>query len=592
MEEWRRRSVLATGAALSIGTGLASVGAEASEVDVDELPDPDRDPSPGEDWPSHRGGPGHARYIPDGHEFDGGELEAAWSLEGAGTGAGSVAVADDTVYTSTDDGVLALDAADGTVRWENTDIEAGTPSVADESVYLSGTEVVALDRSDGTVRWESEFDPEEELVWQTVAYGGVYAVADGTLYALEADDGSVRWAKESITAAPHGDGEDEYEFVTAPAAANGVIYSVTGAGPIALEPETGAEVWQVGTYVDSRVSTTYATSAAIAYDGASYEEWPLYDAQTGESATMASGTREIAFGEEIYVGGGTDYGYSGGSIHGDEYDWNLDMTYTYGQAVVSGDTVYAYFYLDGYNYGEREYDEDLVALNKYDGSEKWVLSRDDAPVGHVRAISGETIYVDHDGDLVALRDGVAEDGEQSADDEEGEQDDQSADGEEDGQSDHPADGEEGEGNDQSTDDGEDDQPAEGEGDGGNGDRPDDGAEAENDENDYAGEDENGGAESDDGGNEAVDDGTDDGGTEAVDDGGTESDGESDENGTDDGERRSDDDAVTDNDDEDSGTDGTPGFTTGAGLLGGALGLEWLRRRADPDERIGPDEQTD
>ncbi|SFS92612.1 hypothetical protein [Halostagnicola kamekurae] len=34
------------------------------------------------------------------------------------------------------------------------------------------------------------------------------------------------------------------------------------------------------------------------------------------------------------------------------------------------------------------------------------------------------------------------------------------------------------------------------------------------------------------------------------------------------------------------SDSIPGFTTGTGLLGGALSLEWLRRRAVTDE---PDE---
>lgn len=35
--------------------------------------------------------------------------------------------------------------------------------------------------------------------------------------------------------------------------------------------------------------------------------------------------------------------------------------------------------------------------------------------------------------------------------------------------------------------------------------------------------------------------------------------------------------------DDDDTDGSPGFTAGAGLLGGALDLEWLRRRDDADE---------
>ncbi|AGB39552.1 outer membrane protein assembly factor BamB family protein [Natronococcus occultus] len=594
MEEWRRRSVLATGVALSIGTGFASVGAGDSETDVDELPDPDRDPGPDEDWPSHRGGPGHARYVPDGHEFEGAALEAAWSVDGAG--ANTVAVADETVYAPTDGAVLALDATDGTVRWENAEIDASTPSVAGESVYLSGEEIVALDRSDGSVRWETSFDPEEEIHWQTVAYGGVYAVVDGTLYALDADDGSVRWERESITAALFdGDEEEEYEFVTAPAAANGVIYSVTGGGPIALDPETGAEVWQEGVHVGSHVSTTYASPTAVAYDGGAYEEWPLHDARTGEFATIGAGTREIAFGEEIYVGGGTDHGYSGGSIEGDEYEWNLDMTYTYGQAVISGETAYAYFYLDGHNYGDREYDEELVALNKYDGSERWTIGVEDAPVGPVRAISGETIYVEHDGDLVALREGTDEDGdepEDEADDQpadEGEEGDDQADDSESEETDQPDDG----GDDQPADDGDEpedegeggDQPAQGDAD--DGDEPD-----EDDEGDYTGE-----------GEDDRDEPDDEDGPDTDDDGGNDDesdDGGGDENGGDDQDVGGDDeggDEVAD-DPSDDETDGMPGFTTGAGLLGGALGLEWVRRRAgsdertDPDERVSPDERTD
>lgn len=546
---WKRRSVLATGAALSIGTGLASVGAGAAEADVDELPDPDRNPGPDEDWPSHRGDPGHARYVADGHEFDGGALEAAWSVEGAG--AGTVAVADETVYTPTDDGVVALDATDGTVVWENADIDAGTPSVAGETVYLSGNEVVALDRSDGSVRWETEFDPEAEIVWQTVAYGGVYVVVDGTLYALEGDDGSVRWKKESVGSE---DDDDEYEFVAATAAANGVVYSVTSAGPIALEPETGAEVWRESSLVDSYTDTVYATSAAVAYDGGSYEEWPLHDAQTGEFAAMGHGTREIAFGEEIHVGGGTDHGYSGGSIHGDEYSWGLDVTYTYGQAVISGDTVFAYLYQDGHNYGERDYDEDLVALNKYDGSEKWALSRDDAPVGPIRAISGETIYVDCDGDLVALRDETDAENDDRPD-EDGENDD--ADG-----GDDERDGSDG-GNEQQTD-----------GDTGEGDSDDAPADGEGGSGSDAG-----GSSGDDGA--SIDDGAAGNGTAG--NGGAG-------NGTDDGNGT---DAGNETDPEnDADGDDVPGFTTGAGLLGGALGLEWLRRAAGVGDSTGANEPSE
>ncbi|WP_323170952.1 PQQ-binding-like beta-propeller repeat protein [Natrialba sp. PRR66] len=566
---WNRRSVLATGAALSIGTGLASVGAGASEADVDELPDPDREPGPNEDWPSHRGDPGHARYIADGHEFSGGELEAAWSVEGAG--GSTIAVADETVYTSTDGGVVALDATDGTVVWENTEVDASDPSVAGESVYLSGTEVVALDRSDGSVRWETEFDPEAEIAWQTVAYGGVYAVADGTLYALEADDGSVRWKKESITAAPYGNEEDEYEFVAATAAANGVIYSVTGAGPIALEPETGTEVWQEGAYISSSDYTNaiYATSAAVGYDVSGSPEVPLHDAQTGESVDIGYG--QIAFGEEIHVGGG-DNGYGGGSIRGDEYSWGLDVMYTYGQAVISGETVFVYFTRDGGPPDPewRDYDEELVALNKYDGSEKWALSKDDTPVGRIRAISGETIYVDHDGELVALRD------ESGGDDQpdEGDENDET-------------DGENDEG------DGSDDSDENDDADGGNGEQ--DGSDGSGGNNETDGG--NGEGDGSDGGDDHQD-GDDDSDTVGDDgdgDDGASADGNDSDAGTGNGgmedtgnESNAENETDTGNDTDDT----VPGFTTGAGLLGGAFGLEWLRRKAGVDDSTSVNDQSE
>lgn len=565
---WKRRSVLATGAALSIGTGLASMGAGAAEADVDELPDPDRDPRPDEDWPSHRGGPGHARYIPDGHEFDEGELEAAWSVEGAG--AGSVAVADGTVYTPTEDGVVALDATDGTVVWENTDIDAGTPSVAGETVYLSGTEVVALDRADGSVRWETEFDPEEEIVWQTVAYGGVYVVVDGTLYALDADDGSVRWKKESVGS----DDDDEYEFFTAPAAANGVIYSVTGAGLIALEPETGAEVWQKGT-IDSQPDTVYATSEAVAYAADGSAEWPLRDAQTGEFVAVGYGFREIAFGEEIYVGGGSDHGYGGGSIRGDEYSWSLDVLYTYGQAVISGETVFAYLTRNGGppNPEWRDYDEHLVALNKYDGSEKWALSKDDAPVGRIRAISGETIYVDHDGDLVALRDETDEGDEN--DDTDGGDDEQDESDEENEQ--HDGDTEENDSDDDEENEQQNDDDT-GEDDG------DDEDECPCPDDDPA--DDGGGSGSDDGGSSG-DDG------ESVDDDDDDDDGDVGTGDAGTGDAGNETGAGNETRTESNTTaDNVPGFTTGAGLFGGALGLEWLRRKAGVDESTSVNEPSE
>lgn len=543
MNEWHRRSVLATGVALS-GGGLATIGAGASETD--DLPNPGLDPNPelDEDWASYRGDAGHARFIEDGYEFDG-DLEAAWTVDHDG----SVAVADDTVYTTTADGVVALDAADGTRLWENADVDAGDPAVAGEMVYLNGGDIVALDRGDGSVRWESDLDPGERTSSHTVAYDGVFVVVDGTLYALEADDGSVRWQKDSAVVESSDGDEQESEFVTGTAAANGVVYAGTRNGVLAFDPATGETVWQ--SEITAR-GDIYATETAILVQWGG-EELPFYDAQTGEALGVVGARTGRALGNESVIGG-SDYGYGSSSIHGDEYDWGIDVTYTYGRPVISGETVYVYFWADARNYGDRDYDRKLVALDKRDGSEKWTLSKDDTPVGHIRAISGETIYVDHDGELVALR--------ERADDEDAtdEGDENGADEREDEGADDSDGGDAGESGDANGDEGApEDTGEDADGDAG----------AEDDANDSSGD-------SDDDGNSPGEAGGDGNG----DDEGATGDGTADD-GTGDGDDPTEN-ATTDTEDDGAG-DGVPGFTTGAGLVGGGLGLEWLRRRADADE---------
>ncbi|WP_306057873.1 outer membrane protein assembly factor BamB family protein [Natronococcus wangiae] len=543
MPDWHRRSILATGAALSAGSVLASVGVGASESDDGvDLPDPDldSDPEPDEDWASYRGGPGHTGFVENGYDLDGESLEAAWSADHDGR----VAVADGTVYTSNADGVVALDADDGSTVWENTDLDASDPVVADETVYLIGDEVVALDAEDGTVRWETDFEPEDPVSRHTVAYDAVYVVADGTLSALEAGDGSVRWEIDSVTF-EHWDGEEQaYEFVRSPAAANGVVYAATEQTVLALEPETGAEVWRYdeGSYIDI-LQPIHANSTAVVVEWSTVEK-AVHDPYTGEMERLIpfETSHDLGLDEEIYATG-DHHGFYGGSIEGDEYGWDVSVAYNAGQPVISGDTVYVYFGTASGEWGD--YDEQLVALDKYDGTEKWTLSEADAPVGLVRAISDGTLYVDHDGELVALREGTddGDDEDDETDDEETKDDEDDGDDEtdsdcpnEDTESDCPSDG----------DDGEEDDTGDGGGSGGSG--GDEGG---------SGDDEGGSGDDGDEGNDESDDGTGGNGDDA-----TDPEDEADDTDTD---------------------DGMPGFTTGAGIVGGAVGLEWLRRRADEDE---------
>lgn len=403
MSIWNRRSVLTAGAALSTGGLVTSSSAAESDDEASRGSEFDREEANDEDWSSYRGGTGHARFVPNGPEFDGGDLEAAWSTDHDGP----VAIADDTVYATTADGVVALEAGDGATVWENDDVEATDPAVAGGSVYLCGDEIVALDRADGSVRWESDLGTEEWTGSHTVAHGAVYVVADDALYALEADDGSVRWTTDSVgfvfsfnAFKPSSD-----EFTTGTAAKNGLVYAGTGSGPVAFDPETGDEVWRSRRpYAGGTDREIYATPDAVLVGGYSSTECGIHDAETGElrGSAATESIHEPALGEETYFAD-TSHAFAAGSLEDGEDDWQRAGRDSYGQGVVCGETVYVYFRSAG-DPSEVPYHEELVAFDKDEGNEEWTLSRNTAPVGEIRAISGDTVYVDYEGDLVALRD--------------------------------------------------------------------------------------------------------------------------------------------------------------------------------------------
>ncbi|QLK27482.1 PQQ-like beta-propeller repeat protein [Natrinema zhouii] len=575
MGEWNRRSVLATGAALSAG-GLASIGAGSEGDDAANLPDPDVSPNPemvDEDWASFAGSAGHARFIEDGYEFDG-DLEAVWTaadgeLEWWEHRVPSVAVADGTVYATTHTyeedpfGVAAYDAADGSLRWKNDDIIVSDPSVVGDTVYVTGEELFALDASDGSVRWQTEFNPEEPIQTQTVAYGAVFVVADGTLYALETDDGTVRWELDSVTASSRDSSEEALDLRDTTAAANGVVYAAVEAQSaaagtrLALHPETGAEVWRNERLERGPNDTIRATETAVLFDSLSYAR-TIVDAQTGEVIVPEARSEgvDVVIGNEMFVGA-DDRTYEVGAIDpDDDTSWQVDINRDIVSSVISGDTVYTYF--PGHELSDRpEYNKKLVAFDKYDGTEKWVIAESDLPVGPICAISDATIYVVHDGDLVALREAADDD---DATDEDGANDDQDDANSEDEDADES---DETDGDEDASEDTDED----------------DSSDESHDDDDGRGDGEDG--SSDDGGT----DDTETNGSDTDDSGGN-GDGDADEDGSGDGgDADGDEQTVNGSTDAeaDDDTDGSPGFTAGAGLLGGALGLEWLRRRDDADE---------
>ncbi|MDG5758055.1 PQQ-binding-like beta-propeller repeat protein [Natronococcus sp. A-GB1] len=658
---WRRRSVLTTGAAFAAGGVLSSTvsGDGDGDADDNDLPDPAIEPNPETDavWPSFDGDAGHARYAAGAPEFDGEALEVAWTFERA---TGEAAVVDGVVYASSPDGIVALDAADGSTIWEYTDADANRPSVVDDTVYVVDDELYALDAADGDVRWQTEIEPEDSTGTQTIAYGSAFVVADGTLYALDTDDGSVRWELESITAETQGsdDEEAEFEFRSTTAAANGVVYALAadddGGARLALDPETGDEVWRAE-YIQHDgfgIPRARATTTVVALGGVSHYARDVLDAQTGEEKGKARAEGiALVLGEAIHIGGYDGDALTATSVSDDADDWGVDVLRNVKHAAaIGGDTVYLHINdnagtgdtTDADELDHSEYHDELVALNTDDGSEQWTISPDELPIGHVVAIDDETLYVEDDDNegegLVALREETDEDGQQEDDDgqedsedeedgtdederegpeEDGEDDgdngdeDEDGDGDEDEQDDGSEEDDSGDEQDEDDEDPDDDDQGEPEGDGEDESEADDDEEPNGDDQEHDDEEESAddGDEEDDadeddeqyGGEEGDEDEAerDDGaGDTDEDDGigeeGDDETGDDDPNGDDEVESEDepdaddeDDEADTDDDDDtdtetDDESDSVPGFTTGAGIAGGALGLEWLRRRAAAD----------
>ncbi|WP_435073754.1 PQQ-binding-like beta-propeller repeat protein [Halorubrum sp. HHNYT27] len=186
--------------------------------------------------------------------FDAASGDQVWRYEVRGQGFSAPVAANGTVYVTATPrsgegpwSVVALDASDGTGRWE-TSIDTtylGVPPLpAGERVYVAGPRLLALAETDGTVVRSYNV---------TVYSNSRPALADGTLFyitatserlaALDLDSGDVRWQQlvSGLGSSPSVDAEHVY----------------VGGGTVeAFDRETGERVWNVT--VDDRygVDTT------------------------------------------------------------------------------------------------------------------------------------------------------------------------------------------------------------------------------------------------------------------------------------------------------------------------------------------------
>ncbi|ELY55410.1 pyrrolo-quinoline quinone beta-propeller repeat protein [Natronococcus amylolyticus DSM 10524] len=521
----RRKLLAASGGALAVSGILGSVGTAATT----ESDEPDVESEDG--WPSSRGAPNNNAYFPD---RSGPEAPVAvdWERDRGGP----IAVRDGTVYQTTDEEVHALDAEDGSTLWESDAVGAsGTPAIDSGSLYVGGDSLTALDADDGTVRWQADLEDGEELTPPNVSDGDAYTLSETALYAFDSD-GSKRWSFEA---------EEEFYTNGAPPVADGAVFACSESYVFARDLEDGTERWtteipdeMVGIVGHDPIvaGQGYVAVAMDDGEGPYPSDVVLYDTETGEEGERYEGnvpatiTEDRVYTNPTYDAAGFDR-ETGGQV------WEPDQPVKQAQQPVVGEDG-IYVGIDGTQEDPDEEDEHGLFVFDEDGAVKWsVVPDDENGVPRLDATLVEGTVYGRGGDrLLAIRSEAELEDREDDDEKDGEEGEEEDEPEEESESDEDDDG--AEEPDEEADDGEEDEEeAEGEG-------------TEDDASDDSPTDET---------DDASDDGT--------------GDDDADDDDDDDGDPEAEDDA-----------EGTPGFTTGAGIAGGVLGLEWLRRRASPEER--------
>lgn len=573
MTRWSRRSVLGVGGALVAGGLLAPIGASGASAQSSDgtVAAPDG-------WSSYHGNPGNTAYVPADEPIP--EPEAiAWSYDEEG----DIAVVDGTVYLRTSNVIHAIDDETGEALWISEEIGAdGTPAVAGESVFVGGEQLTALESETGDVRWREQFDDGATVPDPTVAFDLVYVVVDDTLYAFDAGDGSVVWERSTVQLETSS-GSEELSFEAIPVAvANELVYAAVGdAGFVALDATTGERKWSYWWKYSSDPHGYLVATGERLYTGdiSDAAESPVLDAKTGERVANTTFRFPLAATDDVRAR--TNRHSMRVTHYETDKSWSIGGSVDqWGRPVIVGETVVVPSHLMA--------DESAIfAFDIADGSRRWALGLGEFDINTLDELNWpsdsfvateETIYITSPNQVVAIRPSDGEERETDSTDTEDENAGPNGSGENatDERSDGSAGGENG--TDDDVTDLEDVIDSE------NTTTDSENATIES-ANETGSGDANGSTNASNGSNGSAANGSDGGitgGNESANESPTASSNASSEGGAN---------GSTDGNGDGAASDDTPGFTGGAGLVGGGLALEWLRRRSSTDESTAQTERA-
>ncbi|MFB6180221.1 MAG: PQQ-binding-like beta-propeller repeat protein [Halorientalis sp.] len=233
-----------------------------------------------------------------------------WSTHvGYGDTDGGLALAGDTLIVANDK-LVALDTADGSELWSETDQVGSGPTVVDDTVYvMSGDGMIARAVDDGSKRW---------LVSKNSTQAP--AVVDGTLvgsddnddvFALDAATGDQLWTYDT---------SDFGQIGNSPTIADGTVYLATAVGTgeqgsvRALDLDDGSEQWVAMQSSQQYGSVAVADGTVFTIDNLGRQLTAL-DADTGDQLWTggidyaAHGGPVVADGSVYVLGGETVRGF-------------------------------------------------------------------------------------------------------------------------------------------------------------------------------------------------------------------------------------------------------------------------------------------
>lgn len=403
MADWQRRSVLATGATLTAGGLLASLGSGTDSTEKTPLAEP-------EGWSSYAGNTGNTRFVSAKDGFEGPDL-----LDWQYNETGDAVATNEMVYLRTGAGVHGLDAATGECLWTCERIEAaGTPAVADGIVFVAGSRLTAIDADSGDVQWSKQLGDEVATSAPVAAFDSVYLTVDGTLYAFAADDGSLRWTCETVHVTPEHTDDDtdtvSYVFSTQPSTITAVDGSVIGLldgrrsegsidadAVVAFDPLSGTTQRSAQLRAGDFGNGLAATDEALFIENSGEEGVTSLDGDTKKSERFISDAlTTAAVGDRTVTRGRYEL-----KMTGPESEWCKNGSHAYGPPAIIDDTVV----VAHSNPGSSSPDE-IVGYCLEDGYEEWCFTFDETQwndgFNEECLVTEGAVYVDRDEGLTAL----------------------------------------------------------------------------------------------------------------------------------------------------------------------------------------------